>query len=65
MFLFFRYFFIFHQNIGRDASRLYALLCCVHDTKGCIRLWRSANNTHSITICFAGGDLVARIYLGR
>ena len=65
MFLFFRYFFIFHQfhqNIGRAVSRFspfYTLLCCVHSTKGCIRLRRSVNNTHLITIYFAWGDLVA------
>ena len=64
--MFSRCFFIlrqFHQNIGRDASRLYTLLCCVHSGKGCIRLRHTLNNMHLITICFAGATaMVARIY---
>ena len=66
MFLFFRYFFSFHQyypQIGRDASRLCVLLCCVHNGKGCTRLRRSANNAHFITIYFAGAAVaVTRNY---
>ena len=57
MFLFSRWFFIFYQfypQIGRDASRLYALLGRVHSGKGCTRPRRSVNNTHFIIIYFVG-----------
>ena len=65
MFLFSRWFFIFYQfypQIGRDASRLYILLSCVHSSKGCTRLRCFTNNARFITICFAATVAVTRNY---